>query len=265
MRSARNRCRCCLPLPLSARLFVSLRCSPLPYRSAFRFNVFLPVLFLLASIVIFPCHAFPFPMPPPFALAFSVHPFPRTFPSKTSSRCILSHSRPLITVCCSTSSSQNHAETVTKSGITVTFALFLYRFLKSGVYLTLERLRAYVYRTLIKRIAAIQAQRQPDTWHQMKLSLIRTALKSLGDEMDDDEVSFRHTLPSLRGPRAAEIVPRGQRLEPECCTSHVSVVLDMLYKTSTTSSLEPTCYAFLMSLSSSDLMLCWKGFYLLAS
>ncbi|GAQ78793.1 hypothetical protein KFL_000190120 [Klebsormidium nitens] len=62
------------------------------------------------------------------------------------------------------------------------------RFLKSGVYLTLERLRAYVYRTLIKRIASIQAQRQPDTWHQMKLSLIRTALKSLGDEMDDDEV-----------------------------------------------------------------------------
>lgn len=61
-------------------------------------------------------------------------------------------------------------------------------FLKSGVYLTLERLRAYVYRTMIKRIASIQEKRQPDTWHQMRLSLVRTALKWLGDEMDDDEV-----------------------------------------------------------------------------
>ncbi|KAM7275973.1 hypothetical protein ACFE04_017839 [Oxalis oulophora] len=60
-------------------------------------------------------------------------------------------------------------------------------FLRSGVYLVLEKLELQVYQRLLKKIYIIQKQRDPAKAHQIKLEIIIKALKWLGVDMDVDE------------------------------------------------------------------------------
>ncbi|XP_042489820.1 enhanced ethylene response protein 5 [Macadamia integrifolia] len=62
------------------------------------------------------------------------------------------------------------------------------RFLRSGVYLVLEKLELQVYQRLVKKIYIIQKQRDPSKAHQIKLDVIVKALKWLEMDMDVDEV-----------------------------------------------------------------------------
>ncbi|KAJ0531920.1 putative proteasome component (PCI) domain, winged helix-like DNA-binding domain superfamily [Helianthus annuus] len=62
------------------------------------------------------------------------------------------------------------------------------RFLRSGVYLVLEKLELQVYQRLVKKIYIIQKQKDPSKAHQIKLEMIVKALKWLKMEMDLDEV-----------------------------------------------------------------------------
>ncbi|CAI9764671.1 unnamed protein product [Fraxinus pennsylvanica] len=62
------------------------------------------------------------------------------------------------------------------------------RFLRSGVYLVLEKLELQVYQRLIKKIDIIQKQQDPNKAHQIKLEIIVKALKWLEMDMDVDEV-----------------------------------------------------------------------------
>ncbi|CAN6541143.1 unnamed protein product [Malus baccata var. baccata] len=62
------------------------------------------------------------------------------------------------------------------------------RFLRSGVYLVLEKLELQVYQRLIKKIYFIQKQKDPVKAHQLKLEVIVKALKWLEIAMDVDEV-----------------------------------------------------------------------------
>ncbi|KAH9762918.1 Enhanced ethylene response protein 5 [Citrus sinensis] len=62
------------------------------------------------------------------------------------------------------------------------------RFLRSGVYLVLEKLELQVYQRLFKKIYIIQKQKDPSKAHQMKLDVIVKALKWLEMDMDVDEV-----------------------------------------------------------------------------
>jgi hypothetical protein len=62
------------------------------------------------------------------------------------------------------------------------------RFLRSGVYLVLEKLELQVYQRLIKKIYMIQKDKDPTKAHQVKLEVIVKALTWLGMDMDVDEV-----------------------------------------------------------------------------
>ncbi|CAI9293196.1 unnamed protein product [Lactuca saligna] len=62
------------------------------------------------------------------------------------------------------------------------------RFLRSGVYLVLEKLELQVYQRLVKKIYFIQKQKDASKAHQIKLEVIVKALKWLEMEMDLDEV-----------------------------------------------------------------------------
>ncbi|ESW26657.1 hypothetical protein PHAVU_003G137300 [Phaseolus vulgaris] len=62
------------------------------------------------------------------------------------------------------------------------------RFLRSGVYLVLEKLELQVYQRLVKKIYIIQKQKDPIRAHQVKLEVIVKALKWLEIDMDVDEV-----------------------------------------------------------------------------
>ncbi|KAK4798916.1 hypothetical protein SAY86_024281 [Trapa natans] len=62
------------------------------------------------------------------------------------------------------------------------------RFLRSGVYLVLEKLELQVYQRLLKKIYIIQKQKDPSKAHQIKLEVIIKALKWLEIDMDSDEV-----------------------------------------------------------------------------
>ncbi|XP_027331152.1 enhanced ethylene response protein 5 isoform X2 [Abrus precatorius] len=62
------------------------------------------------------------------------------------------------------------------------------RFLRSGVYLVLEKLELQVYQRLVKKIYIIQKQKDPSKAHQVKLEVIVKALKWLEIDMDVDEV-----------------------------------------------------------------------------
>ncbi|GAU30046.1 hypothetical protein TSUD_332150 [Trifolium subterraneum] len=61
-------------------------------------------------------------------------------------------------------------------------------FLRSGVYLVLEKIELQVYQRLVKKIYIIQKQRDPARAHQVKLEVIVKALKWLDIDMDVDEV-----------------------------------------------------------------------------
>ncbi|OAY76147.1 PCI domain-containing protein 2, partial [Ananas comosus] len=61
-------------------------------------------------------------------------------------------------------------------------------FLRSGVYLVLEKLELQVYQRLVKKIYIIQKQKDPSKAHQIKLEVIVKALKWLEIDMDVDEV-----------------------------------------------------------------------------
>ncbi|KAL4346192.1 hypothetical protein AHAS_Ahas11G0353800 [Arachis hypogaea] len=62
------------------------------------------------------------------------------------------------------------------------------RFLRSGVYLVLEKLELQVYQRLVKKIYIIQKQKDPSKAHQVKLDVIVKALKWLEIDMDVEEV-----------------------------------------------------------------------------
>ncbi|XVE97995.1 hypothetical protein REPUB_Repub03eG0067200 [Reevesia pubescens] len=62
------------------------------------------------------------------------------------------------------------------------------QFLRSGVYLVLEKLELQVYQRLVKKIYFIQKQKDPSKAHQLKLEVIVKALKWLEMDMDLDEV-----------------------------------------------------------------------------
>ncbi|XP_023537205.1 enhanced ethylene response protein 5 [Cucurbita pepo subsp. pepo] len=62
------------------------------------------------------------------------------------------------------------------------------RFLRSGVYLVLEKLELQVYQRLVKKIYFIQRQKDPNKAHQIKLEVIVKALQWLEVDMDVDEV-----------------------------------------------------------------------------
>lgn len=62
------------------------------------------------------------------------------------------------------------------------------RFLRSGVFLVLEKLELQVYQRLVKKIYIIQKQKDPTKAHQVKLEVIVKALKWLEMDMDVDEV-----------------------------------------------------------------------------
>ncbi|OEL28024.1 Enhanced ethylene response protein 5 [Dichanthelium oligosanthes] len=62
------------------------------------------------------------------------------------------------------------------------------QFLKSGVYLVLEKLELQVYQRLVKKIHIIQRQKEPAKAHQIKLDVVVKALKWLEIDMDLDEV-----------------------------------------------------------------------------
>ncbi|KAL4194642.1 hypothetical protein AMTRI_Chr05g69540 [Amborella trichopoda] len=62
------------------------------------------------------------------------------------------------------------------------------RFLRSGVYLVLEKLELQVYQRLVKKIYIIQKQKDPNKAHQVKLEVIVKAFRWLEIDMDVDEV-----------------------------------------------------------------------------
>ncbi|PIA64361.1 hypothetical protein AQUCO_00100085v1 [Aquilegia coerulea] len=62
------------------------------------------------------------------------------------------------------------------------------QFLRSGVYLVLEKLELQVYQRLVKKIYIIQKQKDPSKAHQVKLDVIVKALRWLEMDMDVDEV-----------------------------------------------------------------------------
>lgn len=62
------------------------------------------------------------------------------------------------------------------------------QFLRSGVYLVLEKLELQVYQRLLKKIYIIQKQKDPSKAHQVKLDVIVKALRWLEMDMDVDEV-----------------------------------------------------------------------------
>ncbi|CAI9100567.1 OLC1v1037694C1 [Oldenlandia corymbosa var. corymbosa] len=62
------------------------------------------------------------------------------------------------------------------------------RFLRSGVYLVLEKLELQVYQRLLKKIHLIQKEKDPNKAHQIKLDVIVKAMKWLQMDMDIDEV-----------------------------------------------------------------------------
>ncbi|XP_031489232.1 enhanced ethylene response protein 5 isoform X1 [Nymphaea colorata] len=62
------------------------------------------------------------------------------------------------------------------------------RFLRSGVYLVLEKLELQVYQRLTKKIYIIQKQKDASKAHQVKLEIIVKAFKWLEMDMDIDEV-----------------------------------------------------------------------------
>uniref|UniRef100_A0A9I9CJS1 PCI domain-containing protein n=1 Tax=Cucumis melo TaxID=3656 RepID=A0A9I9CJS1_CUCME len=62
------------------------------------------------------------------------------------------------------------------------------QFLRSGVYLVLEKLELQVYQRLVKKIYFIQRQKDPNKAHQIKLEVIVKALQWLEVDMDIDEV-----------------------------------------------------------------------------
>ncbi|OAE18594.1 hypothetical protein AXG93_1923s1500 [Marchantia polymorpha subsp. ruderalis] len=62
------------------------------------------------------------------------------------------------------------------------------QFLRSGVYLVLEKLELQVYQRLMKKIHLIQKQKDPSKAHQIKMDSILKALKWLQIDMDIDEV-----------------------------------------------------------------------------
>ncbi|KAI5084082.1 hypothetical protein GOP47_0000251 [Adiantum capillus-veneris] len=61
-------------------------------------------------------------------------------------------------------------------------------FLRSGVYLVLEKLELQVYQRLMKKIYIIQKQKDPSKAHQVKMEVVVKALKWLEIDMDIDEV-----------------------------------------------------------------------------
>ncbi|GKV14020.1 hypothetical protein SLE2022_268690 [Rubroshorea leprosula] len=68
------------------------------------------------------------------------------------------------------------------------------QFLRSGVYLVLEKLELQVYQRLLKKIYIIQKQKDPSKAHQLKLEIIVKALKWLEMDMDLDEVECIMTI-----------------------------------------------------------------------
>ncbi|KAK8918253.1 hypothetical protein KSP39_PZI021111 [Platanthera zijinensis] len=62
------------------------------------------------------------------------------------------------------------------------------QFLRTGVYLVLEKLELQVYQRLVKKIYIFQKQKDPSKAHQIKLDVIVKALKWLEIDMDVDEV-----------------------------------------------------------------------------
>ncbi|XVF35010.1 hypothetical protein REPUB_Repub18cG0108100 [Reevesia pubescens] len=68
------------------------------------------------------------------------------------------------------------------------------QFLRSGVYLVLEKLELQVYQRLVKKIYFIQKQKDPSKAHQLKLEVIAKALKWLEMDMDLDEVECIMTI-----------------------------------------------------------------------
>ncbi|XP_022754892.1 enhanced ethylene response protein 5-like [Durio zibethinus] len=68
------------------------------------------------------------------------------------------------------------------------------QFLRSGVYLVLEKLELQVYQRLVKKIYFIQKQKDPSKAHQLKLDVIVKALKWLEMDMDLDEVECIMTI-----------------------------------------------------------------------
>uniref|UniRef100_A0A0D6QYU4 PCI domain-containing protein n=1 Tax=Araucaria cunninghamii TaxID=56994 RepID=A0A0D6QYU4_ARACU len=62
------------------------------------------------------------------------------------------------------------------------------QFLRSGVYLVLEKLELQVYQRLIKKIYIMQKQKDPTKAHQVKMDIIVKALKWLEIDMDVEEV-----------------------------------------------------------------------------
>ncbi|XVE70596.1 hypothetical protein DITRI_Ditri10aG0084000 [Diplodiscus trichospermus] len=66
------------------------------------------------------------------------------------------------------------------------------QFLRSGVYLVLEKLELQVYQRLVKKIYFIQKQKDPSKAHQLKLEVIVKALKWLEMDMDLDEFFKSH-------------------------------------------------------------------------
>ncbi|CAH2051224.1 unnamed protein product [Thlaspi arvense] len=68
------------------------------------------------------------------------------------------------------------------------------RFLRSGVYLVLEKLELQVYQRLMKKIYINQKLSDPARAHQLKLEVIAKALRWLGMDMDLDEVECIMTI-----------------------------------------------------------------------
>ncbi|KAF2577524.1 hypothetical protein F2Q68_00004220, partial [Brassica cretica] len=74
------------------------------------------------------------------------------------------------------------------------------RFLRSGVYLVLEKLELQVYQRLMKKIFIIQKLSDPARSHQLKLEVIAKALRWLEINMDLDEVECIMTILILQKP-----------------------------------------------------------------
>ncbi|KAE8658178.1 hypothetical protein F3Y22_tig00116974pilonHSYRG00099 [Hibiscus syriacus] len=68
------------------------------------------------------------------------------------------------------------------------------QFLRSGVYLVLEKLELQVYQRLVKKIYFIQKLKDPSKAHQLKLEVIVKALKWLEIDMDLDEAECIMTI-----------------------------------------------------------------------
>ncbi|KAH8942731.1 hypothetical protein BDL97_13G009100 [Sphagnum fallax] len=62
------------------------------------------------------------------------------------------------------------------------------QFLRSGVYLVLEKLELQVCRRLMKKIYILQKQKDPGRAHQVKMDSVLKALRWLNIDMDIDEV-----------------------------------------------------------------------------